>query len=72
MANYSNRAGRISIELNNDGARDQTYGHGVSLRLSDGWNDECESQCWICSVEDLRDLQYLIVRAIATAEAAKT
>lgn len=68
---YNNKTGRITVDLNVNGTEDHNYGHGVRLSMQDGWNDNCETLEWSCSVEDLRDLNYLLTRAIAAAEAGK-
>ena len=37
---------------------------GIRLRIRDGWNDSCDWHTNRLSIEELRDLQYVIGRVI--------
>lgn len=68
MPHYDNKIGRLRVEVNANGARDHSYAHGAAIDCPDGWNDSCQVQRHTLSVEELRDLHYLLGRAIAVAE----
>jgi hypothetical protein len=65
--NYDKRLGRLRVTINDNGARDHGYGHGATIECPDGWNAFCPVQTLTVSVEELRDLRYLIDRALAHA-----
>lgn len=71
MVGYIKTAGRVSIDLNDNGARDHSYSHGCELSLDPGWNGQLPLIRWNCSVEDLHDLRHLVDRAIAAAESSQ-
>ena len=67
--NYFNKdCGRLCVRVSTEGARDHSYGHGVDISCPTGWNDSCPIQTFTVSVEELRDLRYLLDRAIDAAE----
>lgn len=68
MSGYQKRMGRLSIDMSEDGSKVHGYGHGVKVMCVDGWNDLCPTVALTVSVEELRDLRYLLDRAIAHAE----
>lgn len=68
MGHYNKTIGRLTVEVNVEGARDHSYGHGCSVSCIAGWNDSCPKVTHTMSVEELRDLRYLLDRAIAEAE----
>lgn len=71
MSGYRNEIrDRFRIAVNEDGARDHSYVHGVQLSIRTGWNPACEFIMSNLSIEELRDLRYLIERAIAAAESS--
>lgn len=65
---YDKAIGRHRVVVNREGLRMHDYGHGVQIEYRDGWNDACELRCITLSVDELRDLRYLIDRALAKAE----
>lgn len=69
MATYDRKIGRLRVTVSANGARQHDYGHGATVECLAGWNDSCPLQVHIVSVEELRDLRYLLDRAIAAAEA---
>lgn len=70
---FSKGIGRLEVEVNREGARQHEYGHGAVIKCRSGWNDSCPIIYNTVSVDELRDLRYLIDSAIAYAdnEAAK-
>ena len=68
MAGYYKRMGRFEIDVNENGLRMHDYSHGAQIKCLDGWNDSCPTASLTASVEELRDLRYLLDRAIAHAE----
>jgi hypothetical protein len=64
MAAYSKRIGRLHLEVSDNGASMHDYGHGCELKIVDGWNDNCPILNNRLSVDELRDLQYMISRAL--------
>lgn len=62
---YKRTIGRLTLEVSKDGYVNHDYGHGASLRCPTGWNSSCPIQEHVLSVEELRDLRYLIDRALA-------
>lgn len=67
---YSKTMGRLTVAVSQDGARMHDYGHGCTVACVVGWNDSCPVVSHTMSVEELRDLRYLLDRAIAAADAA--
>lgn len=68
MAHYTGQIGehfpRISLAVNENGARDHDYGHGCNLAIREGWNEGCDFLHNTLSVNELRDLRHLIDRAL--------
>lgn len=58
---------RMSIEVSEEAYRQPQYGHGAQVSLRDGWNDGCPMISARLSLDELRDLRYLIDRAIRIA-----
>lgn len=65
---FSKSMNRIAVEVNDNGARQHEYGHGAVVKCRSGWNDSCPFIDNTMSVDELRDLRYLIDRAIAYAD----
>ncbi len=65
MPHYDNKIGRLRVTVNENGARDHSCAHGATVECPTGWNDSCQVQRHTVSVEELRDLRYLLERAIA-------
>jgi len=65
---YDKQIGRIRLVVSDEGMRMQDYGHGAQIKCPAGWNDSCPIIAHTVSVEELRDLRYLIDRALAEAE----
>lgn len=61
---------RFKIEVTHDGSRMHDYGHGCTVCCVAGWNDSCPMVNLTMSVEELRDLRYLLDRAISAADDA--
>ena len=61
---YTKTAGRLSVRFVPE------YGdnHAVSVACVSGWNDSCPSLEHVMSVEEARDLRYMLDRAISHAE----
>ena len=55
---------RIELEVGRDGYLNHDYGHGARLSIRQGWNESCEWSHSNLSVDDLKDLHYVIGRAI--------
>ena len=68
MAAYRKQFGRLIVVVNANGAVDHTYGHGAEVQCREGFNDTCPFVTLTMSVEELRDLRYLLDRAIVAAE----
>lgn len=68
MAAYDKTIGRLRVVVNENGVKDHVYGYGAVIQCPEGWNDSCRIQTHTVSVEELRDLRYLLDRAIAAAE----
>lgn len=69
---YNKTLGRLQVIVNENGSWMHDYGHGCQVKCRDGWNDACEMQAHTMSVEEMRDLRYLLDRAIAAADDALT
>ncbi len=65
---YDKTLGRLRVRVSTEGARSPDYGHGADISCPTGWNDSCPIQTFTVSVEELRDLRYLLDRAIDAAE----
>jgi hypothetical protein len=65
---YSKQMGRLQVIVSRDGVRDHAYGHGAEVICQAGWNDSCPMVVHTMSVEELRDLRYMLDRAIGYAE----
>ena len=68
MSGYYKRMGRLQLEVTENGAKDPSYAHGAKIMCPTGWNDSCRIETFVVSVEELRDLRYLIDRAITHVE----
>lgn len=68
---YIKKIGRLRLFVNDEGMRDPNYGHGARIECPEGWNDSCPIQAHTVSVEELRDLNYLITRALAEVDSRK-
>jgi hypothetical protein len=69
---YDKTMGRLTVLVSDEGARMHDYGHGCTVSCVAGWNDSCPTVSHIMSVEEMRDLRYLLDRAIAVADAKST
>jgi hypothetical protein len=68
MTEFSKRIGdRIKLCVNRNGYLNHDYGYGCDLKIRAGWNDSCEIITNNLSVDDLRDLRYLIDCALLKA-----
>ncbi len=67
---YEKTMGRLTVEVKAHGAKFHDDSHGCKVSCSSGWNDSCEIVSHTLSVEELRDLRYLLDRAIAVADDA--
>ena len=65
---YQKTMGRVTVQVSDDGAKLHDYGHGCTVSCLNGWNDSCQTISHIMSVEELRDLRYMLDRAIAVAD----
>ena len=65
---YSSDCGRLQVIVSRDGAKDHSYGYGAEVICRAGWSDSCPMVVHSMSVEELRDLRYLLDRAIAYAD----
>ena len=63
MADYDKSIGRLRVRYIHD------YGSGmcVSIFCVDGWNDSCATLENSMSLEEVRDLRYLLDRMLAAA-----
>lgn len=68
---YSKTMGRLTVKVSHNGATMPDYGHGCEVSCIAGWNDSCPIVTHTMSVEELRDLRYLLDRAIAAADEVK-
>jgi len=68
MSDYVKTIGRLGVALTDNGAVMHGYGYGCSITCVDGWNDSCPTVRFTLAVEELRDLRYLLDRAIAVAD----
>lgn len=68
---YSKTMGRLRVDVGYNGGQQHDYGHGCTVACLDGWNDSCPTAKLTMSVEELRDLRYLLDRAIASADETK-
>jgi hypothetical protein len=60
---------RLRVCVGNEGLRQHDYGHGADVYIRAGWNDGCEMVQNTLSVNELRDLRYLIDEALRAADA---
>lgn len=65
---YEKTIGRLTLHVGDEGMKQSDYGYGASIECRKGWNKDSESQMHIVSIEELRDLRYLIERALAAVE----
>lgn len=52
--------GRISISFSDEGKRDHDYGYGCTMKLQKGFNPHCGEVDYPLSINELRDIQYMI------------
>lgn len=64
MKHYTKGTGRIIVDYQE--ARSE--GTAVEVSIRDGWNVSCAFLCNRLSVEEARDLRYLLGRVIAIAD----
>jgi hypothetical protein len=65
---YDKTVGRVSVSVSENGGEMHDYGFGCTVSCIDGWNDSCPKIKLTMSVEELRDLRYLLDRAIVAAD----
>lgn len=65
----SNDLIRLRVGIGNNGLRMHDYGHGATVACRAGWNSGCAMTELTMSVNELRDLRYLLDCAIAAADA---
>lgn len=65
MADYSKKIGRLTLEVCKEGYTDPDYRYGATLSSPAGRNDAVDVHKIDLSLEELRDLKYLIERALA-------
>jgi hypothetical protein len=64
---FDKQIGRLRVRVNENGMKMHDYGHGVEILCPTGWNSSCPMQTHTISVDELRDLHYVIGRAIEAA-----
>ncbi len=64
-------AGRFTVNVTQDGARYHSNVHGATISYKDGWNDHVPVRSFPLSIEEMRDLHYILGRAIAQADDAR-
>jgi hypothetical protein len=64
---YDKAIGRHRLMVSNEGLTMHDYGHGAQIEYLDGWNEGCARPRMTLSVDELRDLRYLIDRALEAA-----
>ena len=64
MKHYTKDMGRILVNYQDARGID----HAVEVCIRDGWNNSCPFNRNVLSVEEARDLRYLLDRIIAHAE----
>lgn len=67
MPAYDKTLGRLRLVVTADGARLPGDAHAAQIHCPTGWNDSCPVMKHTVSIEELRDLRYLIDRALAAA-----
>jgi len=55
---------RLRLKVSRDGYLQHDYGYGCELEIRRGWNDGCQFEGNYLSIDDLKDLRYLIDRAL--------
>lgn len=60
MAGYYKRMGRLEIEVSEDGLKFHDYIYGVQIKHRVGVRDESPTSEMQVSIEELRDLRYLL------------
>jgi hypothetical protein len=65
---YDKTIGRLRVLVSSEGLKMHYYSHGAEISCPTGWNESCKIQIFRVSVEELRDLRYLLDRAIAAAD----
>lgn len=61
---YDKQIGRIRLVVTEDGYR-IGGSHAARIECPDGWNESCPILTHTVSLEELRDLRYLIDRALS-------
>lgn len=65
MSTYRKKIGeRVELIVNENGYSDHSYAHGAQLNIRGGWNESCEVWGNTLSVDELKDIHYLITRAL--------
>ncbi len=64
---FNKQCGRLRVTVNDNGASMHGYGHGATVEMIAGWNDSCPNVVHTMSVDELRDLHYMLGRAIEEA-----
>lgn len=64
-------AGRFEVAVSNKGAHDQNDSLGATISYRDGWNSGLPARGFDLSLEEMRDLHYILGRAIAQADSAR-
>lgn len=62
---YQKTIGRITLEVSREGYLGHDYGYGAQMKIPAGWNEASPIVTNNLSIEELRDLRYLIDRALA-------
>jgi hypothetical protein len=68
---FDKQCGRLRVTVSSEGLRMPNYGHGATVECVAGWNDNCPVVKHTVSVDELRDLHYLIGRAIEAAQSER-
>lgn len=68
MHSYHMTMGRLTVSVSENGATQHDYAHGCEVSCVAGWNDSCPIVKHVMSVEELRNLRYLLDRAIFHAD----
>jgi hypothetical protein len=68
---YRNQTGRLLVDVSDDGGKMHDYRHGCTIAEVEGkWNEWYPPKGIQMSIEEMRDLRYLLDRAIAAADDA--
>lgn len=69
MSTFDKAIGRIRVEVSDNGLKMHDYAHGAYIHYRAGWNNSCPMEKITLSVDEMRDLRYLLDRAIEAAMA---